>query len=387
VDLAAHVTPEGLDAYEHREAGRPWSLRLMGTFAILRANLSLHSAACRHAVRLAVCVAAGDVLSRSMGFGRFYWLPMTVAIILKPDFSATFSRGVLRLAGTFAGLALATALFHLIPTGAGLEVALVFAFMFVLRCLGPANYGIFAVAVTGLVVVLIAMTGAPPSSVMAARGWNTALGGAIALAAYWLWPTWERKQVREALAKLLDAYRDYFHVIRQAYEHPDAAFARDLDQARHAARLARSNLEASVDRLIAEPGTTAELVGKLSGMLANSHRLVHALMALEAGLARSHPVPPREQFPPFANQVEMTLYYLAAALRGSPVALDQLPDLREAHRALVRSGDSLTERYALVNVETDRITNSLNTLAEEILGWLAPSGTDTAAAPVPVRTR
>jgi hypothetical protein len=37
---------------------------------------------------------------------------------------------------------------------------------------------------------------------------------------------------------------------------------------------------------------------------------------------------------------------------------------------LIGSGDSLTERYALVNVETDRITNSLNTLSGEILRWI-----------------
>ena len=65
--------------------------------------------------------------------------------------------------------------------------------------------------------------------------------------------------------------------------------------------------------------------------------------------------------------MEFTLYYLAAALRGSGFPAGTLPDLREDHHALVRSGDSLTARYALVNVETDRITNSLNTLAEQIL--------------------
>jgi hypothetical protein len=31
-----------------------------------------------------------------------------------------------------------------------------------------------------------------------------------------------------------------------------------------------------------------------------------------------------------------------------------------------------TERYALVNVETDRVTNSLNTLSEELVAWQAP---------------
>ena len=38
---------------------------------------------------------------------------------------------------------------------------------------------------------------------------------------------------------------------------------------------------------------------------------------------------------------------------------------------MVESGGSLTERHALVNVETDRLTNSLDTLAEQILDWIA----------------
>ena len=105
--------------------------------------------------------------------------------------------------------------------------------------------------------------------------------------------------------------------------------------------------------------------------MASSHRLVQAIMAFESGLYSSRPVPVREAFRPFADHVELTLYYLAAVLRGSPITRDQLPDLREDHRALVHSGDPLTERYALVNVETDRITNSLNTLSEEVLRWLA----------------
>ena len=93
-------------------------------------------------------------------------------------------------------------------------------------------------------------------------------------------------------------------------------------------------------------------------------------MALESGLATSHPVAPREAFRPFADHVELTLYYLAAALRGSPLTRAGLPDLREDHHALVHAGDPLTERYALVNMETDRITNSLNTLSEEVLQWI-----------------
>ena len=186
VELAAHATPAGLLAFARREAGKPWRFRLGGTLATLRANLSLHSAAFRHAIRLSACVAVGDALARGISLRRSYWLPMTVAIVLKPDFTATFSRGVLRLAGTFAGLVFATALFHVLPSGIAAQVLTIAALMFVLRCWGPANYGIFATAVTGLVVLLIAMSGVAPREVIADRGLNTAIGGLLALLAYWL---------------------------------------------------------------------------------------------------------------------------------------------------------------------------------------------------------
>ena len=371
-DLAAYATPAGFQAFERHEARQPWTLRLGSIVATLRANISLNSAAFRHSMRLAVCIAIGDGIGRGLHWRRSYWLPMTIAIVLKPDFSATFSRGVLRLTGTFLGLVLATVMFHELHPGLVAQVALIAALMFIMRCFGPANYGILVIAVTALVVLLIALTGDSPNDVIAARGLNTAVGGAIALIAYWLWPTWERTQAPEAMAQMLDAYREYFRAIRESYLNPDEPLARELDRARFAARRARSNFEASVDRLSAEPGVSTETLHNLSAMLASSHRLVHAFMALESGLSTSRPVAPRDAFRPFADHVELTLYYLAAALRGSRLTRADLPDLREEHHALVQSGDPLTERYALVNVETDRITNSLNTLSQEVLKWLTP---------------
>lgn len=372
VDLAAHSTAAGLEAFEQHEASQPWILRLSGTMATLRANLSLKSTACRHALRLAACIAVGEILAHSVGWHRSYWLPMTIAIVLKPDFTATFSRGVLRLAGTFAGLILATALFHLLHPAVGAEVALIALLAFVLRCFGSANYGIFVTAITAFVVVEFALTGIAPKDVMAARALNSAVGGAIALLAYWIWPTWERTQVPEAMAQMLDAYRKYFRAVRESYVNPSSQSSQELDKTRVQGRLARSNLEASVDRLSAEPGVSVQTLNLLNAMLATSHRLVHAMMALEAGLIASSPVRPRDTFMPFADHVELTLYYLASALRGSSVAPSNLPDLREDHHALIHSGDSQTDRYALVNVETDRVTNSLNTLSEQVLSWLAP---------------
>ena len=370
IDLASNATPAGSTEFARRESKKHWTLQWRGTIATLRANLNVESAAFRHVVRLAVSIAAGDALAMNLGLSRSYWIAMTIALVLKPDFGSTFSRGVLRLGGTLGGVVFATGLFHALPQSLWVQIATIAALMFVLRWIGGANYGIFAVAVTALVVYLLALKGTvTPGDAMRARAINTMIGGAIALIAYAAWPTWERHQVADAMAQMLDKFRAYFHELDGSYRRNDP-YAAALDRARVAGRLARTNLEASIERAMGEPGISAERVSLLKAMLASSHRLAYALLALEAGIAGSSWAPPRDAFGPFARDVELTLYHLASALRGSRIEASALPDLREDHHALIHSSDSQTDRYALVNVETDRITNSLNTLSGEILNWI-----------------
>lgn len=367
IDVASENPPEKITQVE--EAARPWRLRIGGKLATLAANLNFRSTAFRHALRLAVCVVIGDALGRAMGLPRPYWIPMTIAIVLKPDFGATFQRGVLRLGGTYAGLILATFLFHALPGTVWPHIFAVAALMFITRCYGPANYGILAISISALVVFLFSLSGISARDVVSARAVNTTIGGAIALLAYWLWPTWERALVSETAARMLDTFRDYFRAIRNFYISgvPHAG----LEKTRVAGRLARSNLEASINRASLEPGVPAESIELLRGILASSRRLAQSLMSLEAASALTGRAPVRKAFEPFANDVELTLHQLSAALRGSPVNFDSLPDLREDHHALIYSGDLPAERYTLANVETDRITNSLNTLAGEVRRWVA----------------
>jgi uncharacterized membrane protein YccC len=370
LDLAAHATPIGQTEFVKQEARQPWRLRFSGLLATLRANMNLQASVFRHAVRLAAMVALGNSLERVLPWHRSYWLPMTIVLVLKPEFTTTFSRGLLRIVGTIAGLFLATALFRFLSDSVGIHILMIFVFTLLLRWVGPANYGIFAVAISALVVYLIAITGVSPKEVIWARGINTAAGGALALMAYWVWPTWERTQVSDRIAEMLDAYREYFHTLAESYTRGEAIKERELDRVRMNARLARTNLEASIDRLGAEPGTTAEQMSQLNALLASSHRLVHAVMALDAGGPHTAAVPARAAFHRLAADVEKTLALLAAGLRGPRVQQNEFPDLREDHHVLVQSGDAKIERYALVNVEADRIVNSLNTLREQVMEWV-----------------
>jgi uncharacterized membrane protein YccC len=365
--LAGMSTERGADEVLKIDRAKPWRLQLAGSLATLRSNLHLESAAFRHAVRLAVCVALGEAIGRSLSWQRTYWLPMTVAIVLKPDFTATFSRGILRTCGTIAGLIFATILFHLAPERAGAEILMVAALTFMLRWAGPANYGILTAAVSALVVVLLAVSGISPKDVIAARGVNSLAGGALALAAYILWPTWQKTQIREVMARMLDAYRDYFRRVSQVYLQPAMRDEDDLNAVRSAARLTRSNVEASIDRMSAEPGTTHATIAAWTAMLASSHGVIHAVMALEAALPETAEAAPPDGFRTFSHDVEVALHSVAGALRGSKVLARALPDLRESYRRMLPAGDFSSGRMALVAMEADRLTNRLNTLAEQVI--------------------
>ncbi len=146
-------------------------------------------------------------------------------------------------------------------------------------------------------------------------------------------------------------------------------------------RRARSNAEASVDRTAAEPRISSEKVDALNSMLASSHALANAMAALEAGFLHSSmpTIPPA--LDQFARDVDFTLYYLSAALRGSVAASQTLPKLREDHRRLIEARQSLGDADEFVLLETDRITVTLNTLREQVMRYVG-----IVEAPLPAAT-
>jgi uncharacterized membrane protein YccC len=339
--------------------------------ATIKANMDWSSPVFRHALRLSACVAVADVIQRSISWQRAYWIPMTVAVVLKPDFTTTFSRGALRLAGTIGGLILATAVYHALPQSGWTQLLMVGVFVFLLRYLGPANYGAFTVAISGLIVFLLAATGVSPAEVVTIRALNTVAGGLLALLAYAVWPTWERATISDSMASMLEAARLYFRTVADELTSGDRSAGSKLDTERTNWRLKRSAAEASVDRVLSEPGNSRARTECLQSMLASSHALIHAVMGLEAGLVKSSRKAVPEIFQTFANDVDFTLYYLSGALRGSQFANKTLPELRQDHRRLM---EAHMDEY--VQMETDRLTVSLNTLREQVIRYVSGCRSD-----------
>lgn len=343
---------------ERAEFQLPRALRSTNPLQTLRANLRLSSPAFRHALRCAVCLAIALVLSHLLPLSRGYWLPMTVAIVLKPDFGATWRYGLLRVAGTLGGLIATTVALHFIGVGnfwiaLGLLAVLCFAY----RELATVHYGIAVVCLTGLVVILLSFEGIPPDTAVHARALDTVLGSALALLAYFAWPTWERGRERESLARLLEAYRDYLAAVLRGD-------IRQRRETRSAARAARSNAQASLDRLAAEPASRANLP-RAEALVAQSNRLVRAAMVLEAARGNAT-APAPDPALAFLDDCSQAMTAAARALRESR-PLDGEFALRDAQRMLVAAlsvpaGTANTAFETALLDASDRIVDAIDSV-------------------------
>jgi hypothetical protein len=323
----------------------------------LRANLSLGSTACRHALRLMVAVGIATTIYRLMQLPRGYWMPMTALLVLQPNFHDTFTRGAARIAGTILGGGVATLLVtQLHPGGTGL-MFLVLSFVWMCYATFRMNYTVFTIALTGYVVFILMVSGVAEMMAVTLRAIDTIAGGCIALVIYAVWPTWAATTVRSALAAMFDAQSEYVRALLTAYAEPKTADVARLTRMRGTARRARSNAEAVIERMLAEPSRQATVQPRAAtGLLGAIRRNALAALALHAGVERGI-VTPSPKLETLATEMQESLSILAEAVREAR-APRPLPPLRQTHRAI--SG----EINPLVEHETDLMVDAINTMAE-----------------------
>ena len=340
------------------ETRLPKALRSSSALATLRASLTPRSVAFRHAVRTAVCLSAALWISRQLNLPHGYWLPMTAVIVLRPDFAATFNFGLLRVVGTVLGLVLTTVLLHITPNEPWTHLALMAVLCMAFRYLATAHYGIAVAALTGTVVILLSLGGVSSSAAVMDRVINTALGCGMALLAYVAWPTWERGRARAALAVMLDAYANYLRALARPDEHN---LRREM---RSASRTARTNAQASIDRMRTEPATPPELLALARALFANGNRLARTAMTLEALIDDLSTLPAQTEINGFVDETARALQIVATALREK-MAIEALPDLRTRQRLLVTlmQGAENPAAAELLARISDRLVDNVDTVA------------------------
>ncbi len=290
-----------------------------------RRELRWSSPVCRHAVRVGVVVAVGYLIGKSLPPEHGYWVPLTAVMVLRPDFSRTYERGVARLVGTLFGVAVAgtvTVLFHPPPAAsAGLAVVSVGLMYLLMR----TGYAITSACIGSYVVFLLGVAGSTWSQTVLERIWLTAIGGALAMLSYAVFPAWQTPLLRDRLADWLSATVSYTVAVLECFadpakaasgpagtpapEHPD----RKVRDALLDARAARLEWDETAGRAGAEPVRHRGRLSRRSASDAQAALLTggRVTMLLEAHL-------PERSAEPSAGAAQF-----AAALRETLPAADR----------------------------------------------------------------
>ncbi|MFB6890670.1 FUSC family protein [Kitasatospora sp. NPDC056327] len=188
----------------------PWRLRVR----------LVSPGAARYGARLALCVAVGAVVTAALPLSRSYWVPMTIAFVLKPDLGSVFLRAVSRSVGTVLGVAVTAAV--LAPAGGPWALVAIAALcVALLPYATAAHYGLNTVVMTPMALVLLELGGQDGAAEFWPRVLDTALASAIVLVfGYLLWPERPRHRIEPRLVTATTALKAYLSSVARPQEAP-----------------------------------------------------------------------------------------------------------------------------------------------------------------------
>jgi uncharacterized membrane protein YccC len=315
----------------------------------IRANLTWRSITFRHAVRLAVTAAASVAVTEAFGLERGYWLSVTAVLSLQPYYATTWQRAVERVGGSVLG-GLAAAGLALLFTSPLAIALLIFPIAAIASAFRTVNYGLFTFLLTPQFVLIaeLAQPGGDDLALAGLRALNSLAGGVLALVAgALLWPTRERRHLPAHLGAALGGAADYLGAVlsvMQGAELPAAA----VEASRRKTGLASNNAEASLQRLLSEPGPRPRDAEPAMAIVTSVRRISGAVTALWARhdlaeLGRAVP-----EIAPFAAWAAEALTRLADAIaeRAAPPDLPPTPDLGDGGSAAALSVRDALARLA-----------------------------------------
>ncbi|GAB2700041.1 FUSC family protein [Kitasatospora kifunensis] len=365
----------------------------------VRRQLRPGSPVLRHAVRLATVVTIAHLIADLAGLHRGYWAPLTAAMVIRPDFGQTFSRGVARLAGTTLGVALTTVVVELLHPGpwwsAGLAVL----------CIGGAyltnrtGYAVMTACVSSYVVLLLGLQGGHPLTTAVDRVGLTLLGGAVALLTFALFPTWASTRLGDLLADWIAASGVYCAAVLTVFGEPAAHGAQEVRSALLDSRDARAELRLAVERAEVEP--VGQALPTVPAKQLEKARAAVGLLG-RAGLLLEAQLPDRDAEPvpgaaPFAAAlVDATAVAAGAVREGRAVDFSRLRAAQQAWDRQLRQAaaqappeSAFADRLDLLRAASRLLLQALADLERALhRGKTAPRlgsprpATDTAAQPV-----
>ena len=256
------------------------------------------------AVRLALCIAIAEAAGRIVSGDHAYWLPVTVAIIMKPDFGSVFTRAIHRSIGTVIGVLIAMSVLLLVHADLGLVAAVA-----VLAAADPyaslRSYAAKVTFLTPLILIMIEIAApGPPLHYAMQRLVDTLIGAAVVLVfGYLIWPRSQTVRLRTTFDDAMETVNGYLTAASSA--------APNLGEREFAAYRKLSDLRTQLQKLNAEPPPAGREAAAWFPAVVGAERLCDVISAYAEDRRLGDP-------PPDAQRLERATRALGNLGRGEP---------------------------------------------------------------------
>lgn len=325
--------------------------------APLRATLDRRSIVGRHALRYGVVTAVAVAAAVILDAPFTYWIPLTVTVVLKPYAGTTLTRAGQRLTSTVAGVLGGVLVLQIVTAPAAL-IAVIGAAFFASIAVLPLNYAFAIFFLTIGVVPLEALfVGETSWHIGLLRVGYTVVGGALALAGgYLLWPSFERLSLPALLSSAITSLAAYADRVL-AVASGDVGARETVEPAHRRAGLDTTNLQASFQRVIAEPGGDPTMLQAALFAVVTLQRLMVSLNALRelAGPGRA------------SAEWARVRALMAGALRDLPAAA-AAGTAPAAKPEVLSEGRAIAAKLgaSVLGLEVERIALQLDTLRNSL---------------------
>jgi uncharacterized membrane protein YccC len=239
---------------------------------VLLRQFRYRSPALRYGIRLSLAMTAGYLLTLFFpAIVHGNWVLLTIALVMRANYSVTRQRRWDRITGTLIGCALAVLLVGTVP-GPVLLVCIALA-------VGTSHaYGAVAYRITAIgasVSSLLLLHFVDPHPLVLARITDTLIGAGLSWAFSFLLPHWERYDVPGTVKSLLDADAQFAAAV--LHRHPVYAAYR---LGRKKAIDAVAALSGALRRLADEPNVNRRILAALGELLAANYLLASDLSSM-----------------------------------------------------------------------------------------------------------
>ncbi len=245
-------------------------------FKVFRNNLSLKSSIFQHSIRVTLSLVVGYSIAQmsTLGVGHSYWILITILAILKPSFSITKSRNLMRLYGTLVGAVIAYMILHLVENPL---ILLFILFTCILLCFSLIKEKYFWAVLFMTIYIFITFNFLKPGNfniLFKDRIVDTLIAFAITLSvSYFVFPVWEYKLNLGLMRKTLASNKAYFESSINRIVHPET----DLHLyklARKEAMINMANLSANFQRMMSDPKKHQKRLELVHQFVSTSHLFI-----------------------------------------------------------------------------------------------------------------